>query len=148
MIEVPAAALIAEHIAKQADFFAVGTNDLTQYTLAVDRGNEQVSDLFRPFHPAVLRLLERIISTGRAARIPVSLCGEMAADPLAVPVLVGLGLEEFSMHPPGVAGDPQPDSGAFVQGRPSDGTPERSRWPPPRPLRSTCSNSSPVSWRT
>jgi phosphotransferase system enzyme I (PtsI) len=100
MIEVPAAAMIAEHIAKQADFFAIGTNDLTQYTLAVDRANEQVSDLYRPFHPAVLRLLERIISTGRAARIPVSLCGEMAADPLAVPVLVGLGLEEFSMHAP------------------------------------------------
>jgi len=100
MIEVPAAAMIAEHIAKQADFFAIGTNDLTQYTLAVDRAKEQVSDLYRPFHPAVLRLLERIISTGRAARIPVSLCGEMAADPLAVPILVGLGLEEFSMHAP------------------------------------------------
>ena len=100
MVEVPAAAMIAEHLAREVDFFALGTNDLTQYTLAVDRGNEQVSSLFRPFHPAVLQLVERVISTGDRFGIPVSLCGEMAADPLAVPVMVGLGLREFSMHPP------------------------------------------------
>ncbi len=100
MVEVPAAAMIAEHLAREVDFFALGTNDLTQYTLAVDRGNEQVSGLFRPFHPAVLRLVERVISVGARFGVPVSLCGEMAADPLAVPVLIGLGLKEFSMHPP------------------------------------------------
>ncbi len=102
MVEVPAAAMNAEHLAKEVDFFAVGTNDLTQYTLAVDRGNEQVAGLFRPFHPAVLRLVARVISVGERFAIPVSLCGEMAADPLAVPVLVGLGLQEFSMHPPAI----------------------------------------------
>ena len=100
MIEVPAAAMNAEHLAAEVDFFAIGTNDLTQYTLAVDRGNEQVANLFRPFHPAILRLVSRVISVGDRFGLPVSLCGEMAADPLAVPVLVGLGLKEFSMHPP------------------------------------------------
>ncbi|MGD1146331.1 MAG: phosphoenolpyruvate--protein phosphotransferase [Thermoanaerobaculaceae bacterium] len=100
MVEVPAAAMNAEHLAAVVDFFAIGTNDLTQYTLAVDRGNEQVANLFRPFHPAILRLVSRVIAVGDRFGLPVSLCGEMAADPLAVPVLVGLGLKEFSMHPP------------------------------------------------
>lgn len=100
MVEVPAAALVAEHLCREVDFLSIGTNDLTQYTLAVDRANEAVSELFRSFHPAVLRLIERVVKCGQRCGIPVGLCGEMAADPLAVPVLLGLGVRELSMHPP------------------------------------------------
>lgn len=99
MIEVPAAAMIADILATEADFFAIGTNDLIQYSLAIDRSNENVSYLYEPLHPALLRLLQFVIKSGKAAGIPVSLCGEMAADPLYSLILMGLGLETYSMNP-------------------------------------------------
>ncbi len=99
MIEVPAAALAADLLAEEADFFSLGTNDLTQYALAVDRGNESLERLYEPFHPGVLRLLRLAVGHAEAKGIPVSLCGEMAADPKAVGLLVGMGLTDLSVHP-------------------------------------------------
>jgi phosphocarrier protein FPr len=99
MLEVPSAALLAETLAPLIDFFSVGTNDLTQYTLAAERGNPGVAGLFDPLHPAVLRLIERTAKAAAAAGRRVAVCGEVAGERLAVPLLVGLGVTELSMNP-------------------------------------------------
>lgn len=99
MIEIPGAALAADALARVCDFFAIGSNDLTQYTLAIDRGDDRVADLYDPFHPAVLRLIQFTTAAGWRANIPVSICGEVAGDPHATALLLGLGLREFSMAP-------------------------------------------------
>ncbi|HEV8032292.1 MAG TPA: phosphoenolpyruvate--protein phosphotransferase [Stellaceae bacterium] len=99
MIEVPAAALAADALAGEADFFAVGTNDLIQYTLAIDRTDEQVADLYNPLHPAVLRLVQFAVEAAVRRRIPISICGEIAGEPRYTALLLGLGLRELSMAP-------------------------------------------------
>jgi phosphotransferase system enzyme I (PtsI) len=97
MIEVPSAALTADLLAEEADFFSIGTNDLIQYCLAVDRTDDRVSRLYEPLHPAILRTIRLVVRAGKRRRIPVAVCGEMAADPMHLALLVGLGLTEFSM---------------------------------------------------
>ncbi|MEO0123420.1 MAG: phosphoenolpyruvate--protein phosphotransferase [candidate division WOR-3 bacterium] len=99
MVETPSAALMSPFLSHEVDFFSIGSNDLTQYTLAVDRGNERISQLFDHFHPAVLHLIKETITAGHNGNIWVGLCGELAGDPLAIPLLVGFGIDELSMSP-------------------------------------------------
>ena len=103
MIEVPAAAVLADALASEVDFFSIGTNDLVQYTMAVDRTNAALGDLASPLQPAVLRLIAGVVRSARAAGRPVAVCGEAAADPLAGPLLVGLGVTELSVAPQSIA---------------------------------------------
>ena len=97
MMEIPAAAMIADKLAKYSDFFSIGTNDLIQYSMAADRGNERVSYLYQPYNPSILRLIKKVIDASHAEGKWTGMCGEMAGDQIAVPLLVGLGLDEFSM---------------------------------------------------
>jgi len=99
MIEIPSAAIMAEELAKEVDFFSIGTNDLTQYTLAVDRGNSKISQWYDHLHPAVLKLIAMTSKAAKAQRIELGICGEMAGDPLALPILLGLEFDELSMSP-------------------------------------------------
>lgn len=103
MIEIPAAALSADSLAAVSDFFALGTNDLVQYTVAIDRGNDQVSDLYNPLNPAVLRLIQFAVEAGRRAGLTISICGEMGADPRLTALLLGLGIREISVGAASVA---------------------------------------------
>ncbi|MDK2921065.1 MAG: phosphoenolpyruvate-protein phosphotransferase system enzyme [Desulfonauticus sp.] len=104
MIEVPGAVLIADLLAKEVDFFSIGTNDLIQYSLGIDRTNKHVSYLYQPLHPAILRCIKHVVDAGHRAGIEVSLCGEMAADPFCVPILMGMEVDSISLTPQAIPG--------------------------------------------
>ncbi|MGB2992498.1 MAG: putative PEP-binding protein, partial [Paenisporosarcina sp.] len=97
MVEIPSTAVMADVFAKEVDFFSIGTNDLIQYTMAADRMNERVSYLYQPFNPAILRLVKNVIDASHKEGKWTGMCGEMAGDEIAIPILLGLGLDEFSM---------------------------------------------------
>jgi phosphotransferase system enzyme I (PtsI) len=99
MIEVPSAVIMASAMAELVDFFSIGTNDLVQYALAIDRNNKEVAHLYQPLHPAILQMLKQVMAVGEKKNVPVSICGEMAGDPLNMPILLGLGFSELSMNP-------------------------------------------------
>src|SRR5665213_316033 len=99
MIEIPSAAATMDLLARHCSFFSIGTNDLIQYLLAIDRGNERIAHLYEPTHPAVLRTLKRIVDEAARHRLPVGVCGEMAGDPVFAPLLLGLGVDSLSMTP-------------------------------------------------
>ena len=98
MIEIPSAALISYDLAKECDFFSIGTNDLIQYTVAVERGNEKIAKLYTKYHPAVIKLTKKSIDGAHNSGIFCGMCGEAAGDELYIPLLIGLGLDEFSMN--------------------------------------------------
>src|SRR5699024_9776178 len=97
MVEIPSTAVLADQFAKEVDFFSIGTNDLIQYTMAADRMNESVSYLYQPYNPAILRLVKMVIDAAHKEGKWAGMCGEMAGEELAIPLLLGLGLDEFSM---------------------------------------------------